>query len=113
MAAVADPLGVYWIRKGGVSSNIADLSKALDVFVDHQGGAGQRGAGRGEGHVDLGDLELRGRPFRHHVVVRQLAAALHRLHDARPRGLGDAEESADERVVDGGDAEPALRAELP
>ena len=34
VAAVADPLGVYWIRKGGVSSNIADLSKALDVFVD-------------------------------------------------------------------------------
>jgi glycosyltransferase involved in cell wall biosynthesis len=33
-AAVADPLGVYWIRKSGVSSNTADLSTALDVMVD-------------------------------------------------------------------------------
>ena len=32
-AAVAEPLGVYWIRKGGVSSNIADLSTALDVLI--------------------------------------------------------------------------------
>jgi glycosyltransferase involved in cell wall biosynthesis len=32
--AVYETLGVYWVRKSGASSDIAALSKSLDVFVD-------------------------------------------------------------------------------